>query len=97
MLPWPALASCPEPVVPRQAVQRMLPWADSCEYHRCSACGAPQPTARLLDIHLSEMHDSFFAAQAARKLKVLEAHSIGSHNSSRARAAPKAGEVFDEC
>jgi len=56
--------------MPRQAVQRKLPWADSCEYHRCSVCGAPQPTARLLDIHLSEMHDSFFAAQAARKLKV---------------------------
>ena len=51
-------------------VQRKLPWADSCEYHRCSVCGAPQPTARLLDIHLSEIHDSFFAAQAARKLKV---------------------------
>ena len=33
-------------------------------------CGAPQPTARLLDIHLSEIHDSFFAAQAARKLRV---------------------------
>ena len=56
--------------MPWQAVQRKLPWADSCEYHRCSVCGAPQPTARLLDVHLSEMHDSFFAAQAARKLKV---------------------------
>ena len=52
-----------------QVVQRKLPWADSCEYHRCSVCGAPQPTERLLDIHLSEIHDSFFAAQAARKLK----------------------------
>ncbi|EFN51066.1 hypothetical protein CHLNCDRAFT_141422 [Chlorella variabilis] len=36
----------------------------------CGRCHAALPTARLLDIHVSEMHDSFFAAQAARRMPV---------------------------
>lgn len=37
---------------------------------RCSVCKAVLPTPHLLDIHISELHDSFFAAQAARRLDV---------------------------
>lgn len=33
-------------------------------------CLASLPTARLLDIHVAEMHDSYFAAQAARRMPV---------------------------
>lgn len=36
----------------------------------CSTCHACLPTAHLLDIHVAEVHDSFFAAQAARRLPV---------------------------
>lgn len=36
----------------------------------CVACRAPLPTARLLDIHVSELHDSYWAAQAANHLPV---------------------------
>ena len=36
----------------------------------CGRCHAALPTARLLHIHVSEMHDSFFAAQAARRMPV---------------------------
>jgi hypothetical protein len=38
--------------------------------HECTLCRALLPTAHLLDLHLSEVHDSFFAAQAARKMPV---------------------------
>jgi hypothetical protein len=38
--------------------------------HECTLCRALLPTAHLLDLHLSEVHDSFFAAQAARKMLV---------------------------
>lgn len=37
---------------------------------RCSICKAVLPTLHFLDIHISELHDSFFAAQAARKMEV---------------------------
>uniref|UniRef100_A0A1B6J4M3 C2H2-type domain-containing protein n=1 Tax=Homalodisca liturata TaxID=320908 RepID=A0A1B6J4M3_9HEMI len=33
----------------------------------CSQCRKPLPSAHLLDLHISESHDSFFAAQAERK------------------------------
>ena len=36
----------------------------------CSQCHATLPTSRLLELHVSEAHDSFFAAQAARRLPV---------------------------
>lgn len=35
--------------------------------NRCSACGRSFPTHRLLDLHLSETHDSFFKAMAERR------------------------------
>jgi hypothetical protein len=38
--------------------------------NECTLCRALLPTAHLLDLHLSEVHDSFFAAQAARKMPV---------------------------
>lgn len=37
---------------------------------KCSFCNAGLPNGHMLDLHLAEVHDSFFAAQAARKLKV---------------------------
>ena len=33
----------------------------------CSTCGCSFPTHRLLDLHLSELHDSFFKAMAERR------------------------------
>lgn len=36
----------------------------------CSVCGAALPSTHLLSLHVAEVHDSFFAAQVARKLKV---------------------------
>jgi hypothetical protein len=41
--------------------------------YECTQCHAALPTARLLDIHVAEMHDSFFAAQAARRMPVSSA------------------------
>ena len=38
--------------------------------HECSVCKAALPTAHLLDLHVTEVHDSYFAAQAARRLPV---------------------------
>ncbi|CAM9366611.1 unnamed protein product, partial [Pylaiella littoralis] len=35
--------------------------------NRCCACGRSFPTHRLLDLHLSETHDSFFKAMAERR------------------------------
>lgn len=35
--------------------------------NRCSTCGRSFPTNRLLDLHLSEEHDSFFKAMAERR------------------------------
>jgi len=43
---------------------------DGSDTHACSMCRASLPTAHLLDLHLAEVHDSFFAAQAARRLPV---------------------------
>lgn len=37
---------------------------------QCSICNSRLPNGHLLDLHLEEVHDSFFAAQAARKMKV---------------------------
>lgn len=34
--------------------------------HQCVECGVRLSSARLLDIHLEELHDSFFAARVAR-------------------------------
>ena len=36
----------------------------------CATCHAALPTAHLLECHIAEMHDSFFAAQAARRMRV---------------------------
>ena len=36
----------------------------------CETCHASLPTAHLLDLHIQELHDSFFAAQASRRLPV---------------------------
>ncbi len=36
----------------------------------CATCHAALPTAHLLSCHVSELHDSFFAAQAARRMRV---------------------------
>ncbi|GAB4818283.1 hypothetical protein N2152v2_005329 [Parachlorella kessleri] len=36
----------------------------------CATCHAALPTAHLLECHIAEMHDSFFAAQAARRMQV---------------------------
>lgn len=38
--------------------------------NECSTCHAVLPTPHLLDVHVAELHDSFFASQAARKLPV---------------------------
>jgi len=38
--------------------------------YECTLCRALLPTAHLLDLHLSEVHDSYFAAQAARKMPI---------------------------
>ncbi|CAM9818760.1 unnamed protein product, partial [Discosporangium mesarthrocarpum] len=35
--------------------------------HRCSVCGMSYPTSRLLDMHLTELHDSYFLVQAERE------------------------------
>ena len=35
--------------------------------HSCHICGASLPNVKLLDMHVAERHDSFFAAQAARQ------------------------------
>lgn len=42
-------------------------------FHRylCSQCRKQLPSAHLLDLHLSEKHDSYFAAQAERKPMVI--------------------------
>ncbi|KAK9842407.1 hypothetical protein WJX84_011341 [Apatococcus fuscideae] len=44
------------------------------EEHRyaCRACKAQLPSEHLLAIHVAEAHDSFFAAQAARKQRVYQ-------------------------
>ena len=34
--------------------------------HRCSVCFASFPASRLLDLHIRERHDRYFAAQSAR-------------------------------
>lgn len=36
----------------------------------CQQCHASLPTAKLLEIHVAEMHDSYWEAQAARKMPV---------------------------
>lgn len=38
-------------------------------YHRftCSQCSKSLPSSHLLDLHLMEAHDAFFAAQAEKK------------------------------
>ena len=36
----------------------------------CSVCRASLPSGHLLDLHMAEAHDSFFAAQAAKKMRV---------------------------
>lgn len=38
----------------------------------CSMCSATLPSTHLLSLHVAEVHDSFFAAQVARKLKVFQ-------------------------
>jgi hypothetical protein len=36
----------------------------------CQQCHASLPTVKLLEIHVAEMHDSYWEAQAARKMPV---------------------------
>jgi hypothetical protein len=36
-------------------------------YHQCSVCGKSYPSDRLLSIHISELHDNYFAALSKRK------------------------------
>jgi len=38
--------------------------------NECVTCHAVLPTPHLLDMHVAEMHDSFFASQVARNLPV---------------------------
>lgn len=45
---------------------------NSCHRFICCQCKKPLPSAHLLDLHISESHDSFFAAQAERKPMVSE-------------------------
>lgn len=45
-------------------------WTALAPKHECATCRAVLPTAHLLDLHVAEVHDSFFAAQAARRLPV---------------------------
>ena len=42
----------------------------------CAQCSKNLPSAHLLDLHLSEKHDSFFAVQAERKPMVWQPHLI---------------------
>jgi hypothetical protein len=44
--------------------------SDLIHRYECLECHVSLPTAHLLDLHVSEMHDSFFAAQAARRMSV---------------------------
>ena len=43
-------------------------------FHRyvCSECNVPKPSARLLEIHVQEIHDSFFKLLAERQRMVFE-------------------------
>lgn len=43
---------------------------DEYEVFECSVCHVRLLTGHHLDLHLLEVHDSFFAAQAARHMKV---------------------------
>ena len=47
---------------------------DACVWE-CRTCGHLLLTARQLDLHVQEVHDSFFQAQAARSMKV-SMHSV---------------------
>lgn len=38
--------------------------------YECATCHASLPTSHLLSCHISELHDSYFAAQAARRMRV---------------------------
>ncbi|KAG4076827.1 hypothetical protein HA402_004429 [Bradysia odoriphaga] len=40
---------------------------NSCHRHLCNECHKNLPSAHLLDLHLSETHDSFFAVQSQTK------------------------------
>lgn len=40
---------------------------NSCHRHLCNTCHKNLPSAHLLDLHLSEQHDSFFAVQSKTK------------------------------
>jgi hypothetical protein len=60
----------------RGAVEKVANRGAAAEAPLCSVCGATLPTAHLLSLHIAEAHDSFFAAQAARKLKVHAAHQL---------------------
>lgn len=38
--------------------------------YECTVCHTSLPTAHLLDLHICELHDSYFAAQVARRMPV---------------------------
>ena len=59
----------------RGAAEKVANRGAAAEAPVCSVCGAALPSAHLLSLHISEAHDSFFAAQAARKLKVQSVHT----------------------
>ena len=58
---------------------------DEYEAFECSICHVQLLTGHYLDLHLLEVHDSFFAAQAARRTKVcgLTSHVVQLSESSR--------------
>eukprot|EP00903_Cladosiphon_okamuranus_P008012 g7729.t1 len=49
------------------SLQRHEAHYETSHRNRCSTCGRSFPTHRLLDLHLSETHDSFFKAMAERR------------------------------
>ncbi|KAL6782807.1 hypothetical protein ACKKBG_A08190 [Auxenochlorella protothecoides x Auxenochlorella symbiontica] len=55
---------------PRPAPKMMVHVTERSQEFACRHCRASLPSPHLLDLHLTEMHDSFFAAQAARRLPV---------------------------
>ena len=54
----------------------------STHWNRCRVCNANFPSDRLLNIHVRESHDSYFAALAARQHMVQNECTITARNQS---------------
>lgn len=67
---WPAPHTPSPPLVLRRPASSSQSFLLRTHSHTLLQCLATLPTARLLDLHVSELHDSFFAAQAARRMPV---------------------------